>query len=85
MSLGTWAKLCTGAGINVRNLQPMDVYQIAGKILSDTLLTERALQFREGAISGEGARERALAAMTPEERLALRERVTGVVPFRDRK
>ena len=82
MSLHQWAQLCMAAGINVRNLQPIDVYHLSGKIIEDSLLTSKARELSPGAVLQPGVREQVLVAMTPEERAALRERVTGVVPFR---
>jgi len=83
MSLQDWAKLCAAAGINVRNLQPLDVYQLSGKIINDALLTGKVRQMFPGAALPAGAREKVLSAMSPEERAALRDRVTGVLPFRN--
>jgi len=85
MSIREWASLCSAAGINVRNLEPMDVYVLAGKIINDSELTEKARELCPGSMLREGIRVKALSAMRPDERIALRERVTGVVPFRKSK
>ena len=71
-------ELCTAAGINVSKLQPMDVYQLAGKLIQDRELTARALNCGlHGAVLLAGSRKEAMAAMTPDELAALRKRVTG--------
>jgi hypothetical protein len=74
MSMSDWVQLCMAAGINVRNIGPMDVYMVSGKIINDSALTAASI--------GQGiSRVQALKAMSSAERVALRERVTGVVPF----
>jgi hypothetical protein len=35
-------RLCAAAGCKVRNMQPLDVYLLAGKILNDGYLTKLA-------------------------------------------
>jgi hypothetical protein len=109
MSLRQWVDLCGAAGINVRNMDEMDVFLTAGRILNDRELTARCLAFvghgdhkeilrlwklgdasnpnRVGGHLGSGTREEVLEAMPAQERLALRERVTGVVqiPARSQK
>jgi hypothetical protein len=35
MSVSDWIKICLSAGVNVRNMDPMDVYLAAAKILAD--------------------------------------------------
>jgi hypothetical protein len=69
-------KLCAAADIKVRNMQPLDVYLIAGKILNDPELTKRAVAEQlSGAVLPAGSRETVLLDMTEGERAALRERV----------
>ena len=82
MSMGNWVELCTAAGINVRNMELLDVYLTAGKILNDEPLRQRATAFLNGSVLPPGSRVDAIKQMSPSERLALRERVTGIVPFR---
>jgi hypothetical protein len=55
-----------------------DVYLLEGKIIRDEELRKRAMKFLEGSILPKGARERAIAEMTPAERVALRDRILGV-------
>jgi hypothetical protein len=55
----------------------MDVYLLEGKILNDSELTRRMLEMKV-------TRAEALKSLSPQECVALRERVTGVVPFRGR-
>ena len=70
MSMGDWANLCAAAGFNVRNMDPMQVYLTAGKILG-YLRNER------------GDRIAALRAMSPADREALRASVSdNVVQFK---
>ena len=61
-------ELCTAAGINIRNMELLDVYLTARKILNNTPLRLHAVDFLNG--------------MTPDERRTLRERLTGVVLFK---
>jgi len=75
MSMSDWIQMCMAAGINPRNIGPMEVYELAGKIINDSALTAASI--------GQGiSRIQALKEMSSDERVALRERVTGVVPFR---
>jgi hypothetical protein len=80
-----FVNLCTAAGIDVARLQPFDMFLIVGKLVDDTELFKRAVAMRDAkdsaVIDGE-ARLRALAAMTQAERAALRDRVLGVVQFK---
>jgi hypothetical protein len=107
MSMQDWIGLCTAAGINVRNMDEMDVFLTAGRILNDRELTARCLAFvghgdhkeilrlwklgdannpnRVGGHLGSGTRDEVLEAMPVQDRLALRERVTGVVQMPVRK
>lgn len=74
MAISDWIQMCMAAGINVRNLGPLEVYELCGKIINDSALTEASI--------GQGiSRVQAMKEMSPEERVALRERVTGVVQF----
>jgi hypothetical protein len=60
-------ELCVAVGFDVARMQPMDVFLLAGKILGDEA-------FRKYRAAGGSA-----ASLTPAQRTALRERVTGVV------
>jgi hypothetical protein len=42
MSVQDWLGLCRAAGISTRTMQPLDVYQIAGRIIQDGYLTKIA-------------------------------------------
>jgi hypothetical protein len=75
MSMQDWVSLCTAVGINVRNMEPMDVYLVAGNIIRDQQLTDIERRF-DFDLRG------AIKTLTADERLALRERATGVVPFK---
>lgn len=75
-------ELCTAAGINVRNMELLDVYLTAGKIINDEPLRLRALAFLNGSVLPAGSRVDAIKKMTPQERLALRESASGVVTFK---
>jgi hypothetical protein len=69
------------AGIDVSRLNSLEIYELTGKLINDSKLTERALAYLQGSVLPMDAHDRALRAMTPQERLELRERVTGVIPF----
>lgn len=73
--------LCEAAGLNVEQMPLMDIFLASGQILNDELLRKKALAFLQGSVLHEDAYPAALNAMTPAERMALRERVSGVVPF----
>jgi hypothetical protein len=66
-------------GIDASTMDPMDIYMMAGKVLQDEPLRQAALKFLNGSVLEMDAYARAVAGMTPTERVALRERVTGVV------
>jgi len=42
MGMRNWIDLCTAAGINVRVLEPVRLYQLAGRIIHDGYLTKLA-------------------------------------------
>ena len=73
--------LCRAAGIDVDKMEPMAIFLTSGKLLSDEVLREKALKYRQGSVLHEDAYHVAVKAMTPAERVALRERVAGVVAF----
>jgi hypothetical protein len=61
MSMRQWASLCNAAGINVRNLELIDVYLIAGKILNDEVLGKRTVaEHLNHAVLPAGSRETVL-------------------------
>jgi hypothetical protein len=72
MSMGDWAKLVTAAGVNVRNMEPIEVYQMAGKILTDRRVLDLTL-------ASQTSRECVMLNMSLDERAALRERISGVI------
>ena len=75
-------ELLQAIGINVAKMKPEEVFDMAGKALCDRELTDFAVKTElNGSILPKGARARAVRAMSPVERLRLRERVTGVVQF----
>jgi hypothetical protein len=67
--MSDWIALCSAAGFNVKKMKPLEVFMVAGKILNDATVSHEN-------------RVASLHAMTPQERLAVRERASGVVPFR---
>jgi hypothetical protein len=82
-----WIKLCKAAGLNVRSMMPDECYVLAGKILDDHFLDQKAKAYMHlvPAVTVEEkmnqysrAFDLAMAGMTPAELVALRERVTGV-------
>jgi hypothetical protein len=75
--------LCVAAGISVARLELIDMYLIAGRIINDFELFQRAIALSKShAMLAPGLREEALAAMTKADRWALRERVLGVVQLK---
>ena len=82
-----WIELCKAAGFAVRNMTPEDCYLLAGKILADHILDQKALAcmhlvpavtLEEKMNQYSRAFDLALKEFTPAESLALRERVAGV-------
>jgi hypothetical protein len=74
-------ELCLAAGINIRNMEPMDVYLTACRILDDVELRKAAEKYLKGAVMPQGARKFVLNSWPEAKRIALRERVVGVVQF----
>jgi hypothetical protein len=75
--------LCVAAGINVARFELIDMYLIAGRIINDFELFQRAIALSKSyAMLASGLREEALAAMSKTDRAALRDRVLGVVQFK---
>jgi hypothetical protein len=79
MSLRDQALLVMSAGINVRNLDPMDVFLLAAKIIADEPLRQVALLDMNLACMPKGTRTEILRSWPESERRALRERITGVI------
>jgi hypothetical protein len=77
-------ELCIELGIPVRDMDLMDVYLTAGRIIQDEVLRQKALKYMnpELAFLPAGARKQAIEDMTPIERKELQERVLGVLPMR---
>jgi hypothetical protein len=67
-----WFEFCTAVGINTRNLSPEEVYLTGGKIIKDHQIVDIERRFNFDAMG-------AIKTLTADERVALRERVTGVV------
>lgn len=82
MSIVMSAQLCTAAGFDVRSMNPMDVYLLAGKILHDTELTEVSVSLHGSSQLPSGARTQVLKSWPASERAKLRERVSGVIQIR---
>jgi hypothetical protein len=82
-----WVVLCEAAGFDMTNMDEMDSYRLAGKIIGDPILSARAHAAPRDpnatgidsypAVLESNARAKALAAMTENERCALRERISG--------
>ena len=81
MSLQHWAKLCAVAGVLTRDLDSLSIHLLAGRILSDETVRQHALKYIVDNVMPQGARMRAIANMTETDRIALRERVAGVLKF----
>jgi hypothetical protein len=71
----SFVNLCTAAGIDVARLELFDMYLFAGRIINDGPLCK-------GMLAAGTSREDVIAAMTQAERAALRDRVLGVVQFK---
>ena len=78
-------ELLQAIGINVAKMKPEEVFDMAAKVLTDRELLALAEKEIEGSVLAKGARARAARAMSPADRLRLRERITGVVQFRSAK
>ena len=58
------------------NETEQECFELYGRLLSDATLKEKSFEFRIGSVLPGGAFLKAMAAMTPKELAALRERVT---------
>jgi hypothetical protein len=76
MSIIQWSDMCEAAGITTRNLDPLTCCLMAGKIIHDSVVTERKKKFLVGSILPTGSVIRVLQEMTDSERQLLRLRVT---------
>lgn len=76
-------ELLEAVGISTGKLTPEKVYDLASIALRDSELRTRAEEFITHGIMPKDARVQAIGRMSPAERLQLRERVTGVVPFKN--
>jgi hypothetical protein len=71
-------EICLAAGIDVRNLEPLDVFQVAGKIIHDIAIHEIHVASGKGVVDT----VEAIGSMTPVQRRELCERACGVIPIR---
>jgi hypothetical protein len=71
-------EICVAAGIDVRNLEPLDVFLVAGKIIHDSEIHEMHVASGKGIVDT----VEAIGSMTPVQRRELRERACGVIPIR---
>lgn len=71
-------EICIAAGIDVRNLEPLDVFQVAGKIIHDKEIHEIHVASGKGWMDTLGI----ITNMTSVQRRELRERAYGVIPLR---
>lgn len=79
MALRDWINLCDAAGFPVMRMTPGEVYMLAQKIIADEQLRIVAIMFLDHGILQKGTRAKILRGWPESERVALRERVTGVV------
>ena len=73
--------LCKAVGLDVNKMEPTEIYMASGRILADEPLRQATLKFLTGSVLESDAYPKAIAGMTPTERVALRERVSGIVAF----
>lgn len=76
-----WADLCDAAGFDVRSMDPTTCYLLAGKIIQDEPLRQLALKETRSVMPA-GLRAEMLRELPESERIALRERVSGVVQIK---
>jgi hypothetical protein len=76
--MSDWIRLVLAVGIDVRRMDEIDVYLLAGKIIRDEDLRKRCLPHLRGSILAAGTRVRVIREMTPTERTELRDRILGV-------
>lgn len=81
MSVRQWAVLVATAGIDIRVLDSMEVFLLAGKILRDPEL-DKCVRKHIHSVAPKGLREEILVSWSEAERAALRERISGVLPMR---
>jgi hypothetical protein len=68
-------ELCIELGIPVRDMNFMDVFLLAGRILQDDVVRKKALKYLQGSVLPMGSSKQAIQDMTDAERRALLERV----------
>lgn len=73
-SLKRWAAVCVAAGFVNPDMDPMDVYILSGKIVNDPVVSRMRMLARKSSVE-------VIWGMPPNERTALRERVSGVIQF----
>ena len=84
MSIRQWAILCGSAGIDIRSLDSMECYMLAGKILRDAEL-EADVRKYAGCAAPADLRQKILHSWSETQRAALRERISGVLQIEKRK
>jgi len=79
-------QLCVLAGLDIRGKDLLEIFILAGAIIDDRALTQRAICLaraeRSDSIVPGGTRERVLREMTEHDKALLRERVLDVRPIR---
>jgi hypothetical protein len=75
-------QLCKEIGVPVRDLELIEIYQVAGRIIDDEALRQKAMKYLDGSILPPDARQKAIDEMKPAERAELFERVMGVLPIK---
>jgi hypothetical protein len=85
MAMSRWIELCEAVGINVDSMELIDIYLLGGKIIKDEPLRQLCLakMHAEGQMNvlRPDIRDEVISELSPADRLALRERVTGVHQF----
>jgi hypothetical protein len=75
MSMMNWFDLVRVTGIDAKRLDPMTVHLLAGKILSDSVVTERKMKFLQDGVVKTGSAQKVVREMTEQERGELRKRI----------
>ena len=76
MAMKQWIEICTVAGCNPRQMELMEIYLVAGRILNDAVVRQRCEPFIVNNILPKGSVRRVVEAMSPTELQELRARVS---------
>jgi hypothetical protein len=72
-----WFELCEAAGYTILKMDRAQLYELAGRIIRDKWLSERAEKFVQGGVLPAGTRVRILRGCSPLELQALRGRLAA--------